>query len=113
MKQKYLLSGSSLVEVLSGISILSLVLGMGLMLFQQLNGPYAAAQLHHAQSLCRNALYDNSRTELANEDSRHEIGPYQIERRVIALKPGLWQIEVKCYQQERLLDQRVRRSRKP
>lgn len=112
MKRKYLLSGSSLVEVLSGISILSLVLGMGLMLFQQLNGPYAATQLLRAQNHCRNALYE-SLLEPENSESRFEIGPYEIERNLINLEPGLWQIEVKCYWQDRLLDRRVRRSRKP
>lgn len=112
MKSKYLLSGSSLVEVLSGISILSLVLGMGLMLFQQLNGPYAATQLHRAQSLCRNALYENP-LQSAYKDSRYQIGPYEMERNVIELEAGLWEIEVKCYWKDRLLDQRVRRSRNP
>lgn len=114
MIKRLRLQGSSLIEVISGLSLLSLVLGLGLMLFQRLNGPFSANELAKAQILCRNVLYQSPQeTEILQGKLTEQIMQYQISREVqwYDQELGICEIWVKCSWQDHLLDQRVRLSR--
>ncbi|MFK7921390.1 MAG: hypothetical protein AB8H47_05510 [Bacteroidia bacterium] len=113
-KRKLRLPGSSLIEVLSGLSLISLVLGLGLMLFQRLNGPFAANELAKAQILCRNVLYQSpSLEEIEMGLVEREMMQYQLKREVNWYDQGqkICEIRVECRWKDHLLDRRVRLSR--
>lgn len=108
------LNGSSLIEVMSGLALLSLVLGLGLGLLQQLNGPLSAQELAKAQAVCRNILQQKpDEAELTQGLQQSENHHFVITREVrwYDASQDISEIIVECRWQEHLLERSVRLSR--
>ncbi|MEL7532734.1 MAG: hypothetical protein AAFN10_15550 [Bacteroidota bacterium] len=113
-KQRWRLIGSSLIEVLSGISLLSLVLGLGLGLFQRLSGPLSAAEWSRAQSICRNVLYKSpDRAEIGQGLKEVEIHHFRVLREVAWYEEAqnICEIKVSCKWKDHVMVESVRLSR--
>lgn len=115
MREKnWRLLGSSLIEVLSGLSLLSLVLGLGLGLFQQLSGPLSAREWARAQAICINISQQSPRLEELYQGIQHiEIHHFEVSRQVLwhDEAKNLCAIKVSCSWQEHLMAENVRLSR--
>ena len=112
--RKWKLEGSSLIEVLSGLSLLSLILGLGLGLFQRLGGPLSATQWSHAQAICKNVLNQHPLNgELSQGIQQLEVDGLIVERQVSRYPEAqnICTVKVSCKWKGHLLAESVRLSR--
>jgi Tfp pilus assembly protein PilV len=100
MKQpqmKLRLRGNSLVEVLTGLSLLSLSMVLGLLLFQQLGGAYSVAQKARAYARSRSLLYASFQPEENATEQKWLFWTYQRKVSPVSTQTDLYEISVVCH----------------
>ena len=103
----YQLSGGTLLEVLTSLSVLSIIFVMGLMIFQNMTGMYSPPQRLKTRALVKTWLYESIDDEI--EEERETQGRRLIRRiTLIGATAGLYEIEVQAFTGEILLEKRKR-----
>lgn len=102
MKRK--LIGSTLLEVVTSLGLLSLVFVLATMVIGSLS---EASQLEwmRVRTWARSML-EEPIPEFSPRISDHTIGPYRLERTIEQLGDGLQLVEVTCYEEETVLYKR-------
>lgn len=94
------LKGNTLIEVLTGLALLSIVMVLGLSLFQQLGGIFSAAQQHRQSAYCRSLLYD---PVPGTNRIRWQWWDFQTSCQTLSVAPTLFQSQVDLYRGDQLI----------
>ena len=100
------LSGSTLIEVLMSLSLLSIVFVMGFALLQQLIGIQSPVQQFQHRTICRQVLYEPIASNYQAKEER-EIKGRRLVKTIEAMEE-LYLISVECYWGDKLLLKRSR-----
>ncbi|MDX2247951.1 MAG: hypothetical protein SF052_14290 [Bacteroidia bacterium] len=103
----YRFQGSSLVEVLTSLSVLSITFMGGWMLFRLIMGIHSPVEEFRTQLLTRQVLYETFTTE-ALPGEKILMGRTLVRSvTLLETQPPLLEISVRCYYQNRLLETRT------
>ena len=108
------LKASSLLEVLIGLSLLSLSFVIGMMIFRQLTSVYSPPERFKTASLVDDFLYSPPPLFSLENEERELLGRRLIRKlEVISEKDQLFRLSVSAYQEEKLLLEKSRIARIP
>ena len=114
MAMKDNLKGSSLLEVLIGLSILSLCFVIGMMIFRQLTGIHSPPEKFKTAALVEDFLYSPPPLFFTTEEEKELSGRRFIRKlEMLSEKDQLFRMSVSAYLGERLLMERSRITRIP
>ena len=107
-KTTYHLTGSTLVEVLVSLSMIGLVFTLGMLLFQRLTSLNSPPEVFKSRALVRQVLAEPIDPEVL-ESEREIMGRRLVKKLlVLQLEPALYEVQVQCFWDERLLEERNR-----